>query len=264
MPRGRLVAAALLTALAVGGVARAEVGQQGDTVVSFNGGISPHALPRKGTAPVAISIDSDFKSAIGADPPPQLQRISIAINRGGKVFDRGLPTCGVNRIQPATFRAAHRLCGGAIIGNGHVQVRVFLTNQAPFTFKGPLLVFHAEPKGGHKRFIAQVYGVKPPSAFVLVFTMLKARGDFGTVIETTLPEAARKWAYVTHFDMTLRRTYTYRGRERSYVSAGCHAPDGFPGAIFTFAQAEFGFAGGETVTTTLNRDCVVSAGKPGS
>lgn len=257
MRRGGLVALALLVALGIAGMARAEVVQEGNVIVAFNGGISPKALPRTGVAPVAVTIDSSFKSADGQDPPPQLRSISIGINRAGKIFDKGLPTCRVREIQPTTIRAAKRICGGAIVGSGHVGVRVHLTNQPPFTFKGPLLVFHAKRSGGHRRLLAQVYGVKPPSAFVLSFKVVKAAGEFGTVIKTTLPKAAREWAYVTQFNIKLRRIYTYAGQRHSYVNAGCAAPEGFPGAVYNFAQSNFGFAGGKHVTTTLIRDCKV-------
>ncbi len=257
MRRGGLVAVALLVALSAAGVARAEIEQQGDVIVAFDGRISPRALPRTGVAPVAVSIDSSFKSSEGVDPPPQLRTISIGINKGGKVFDRGLPTCRIRSIQPATIKAARRICGGAIVGSGKVQVRVHLANQDPFTFDGPLLVFHAERTGGHRRLLAQVYGRKPPSAFVLTFKVLEKQGTFGTVIKTTLPKTARKWAYVTHFDMKLRRIYTYQGRRHSYISAGCPAPEGFPGAVYPFARANFGFASGKHVSKTLIRDCTV-------
>lgn len=255
--RGGLTALALVVALVVAGAAQAELDQEGDVIVNFDGGISPRALPRTGVAPVAVSIDSSFKSAEGADPPPQLQTITIEINRGGKLFDRGLPTCRVREIQPATIEAARRICGGAIVGSGRVRVRVHLANQEPFTFKGPLLVFNAERVGGKRRLLAQVYGIRPPSAFVLTFRILKRQGAYGTVIRTTLPSAARKWAYLTHFDMNLRRTYVYRGKRHSYVSAGCHAPEGFPGAVYQFARGSFGFAGGNRVVIPLNRDCTV-------
>lgn len=257
MRRGCLIAAAALAALALAGPAGAVVEKEGDVIVAFNGGISPKALPRTGTAPVAVSIDSSFRSAEGLDPPPQVRAISIGINRRGRIFDRGLPTCRVRKIQPTTIEAAKRICGGAIVGRGHVQVRVHLTNQSPFTFKGPMLIFHAEPAGGHKRLLAQVYGRKPPSAFVLTFRIEKEAGEFGTVIRTSLPKSANKWAYLTHFDMRLRRIYTYRGQRRSYVNAGCAAPPGFPGAVYAFARASFGFAEGQEVTTTLVRDCTV-------
>lgn len=252
-----LVAAALLVALGVAAAAQGEVEQKGDVIVGFNGGISPHALPRTGTAPVAVTIDSSFKSAKGEQQPPQLRTISIGINRRGKIFDRGLPTCKVRRIQPTTIAAAKRICGSAIVGRGHVQVLVNLDNQPPFVFKGPMLVFNAERSGGDRRLLAQVYGRKPPSAFVLSFRITRAPGEFGTVIKTSLPQSAREWAYVTQFDMKLQRTYAYRGQRYSYVNAGCAAPEGFPGAVFPFARARFGFAGGELVESTLVRDCKV-------
>jgi len=257
MRRASLIAAALLVALGIAGVARAEVEQQGGVIVNFDGRITPRSLPRTGLAPVAVSVDSTFKSADGSDPPLQLQTISIGINRAGKIFDRGLPTCRVRKIQPTTIKAARRICGAAIVGSGHVRVRVHFANQPPFTFKGPLLVFHAKRHAGNRRLLAQVYGQRPPSAFVLNFTVVKTHGEFGTVIKTSLPEVARKWAYVTHFDMRLRRTYTYAGKRHSFVSAGCAAPAGFPGAVYPFARSNFGFAGGKHVITTLVRDCRV-------
>ncbi len=258
MRRARLFAAVALAALGVAGVAQAEVEKQGDLIVNFDGGITPRALPREGVAPVAVNVDSTFKSAEGADPPPQLRTISIGINHAGKIFDAGLPTCRVRRVQPATIRAAKRICGAAIVGSGHVQVRVHLANQPPFTFKGPLLVFHAKRHDGDRRLLAQVYGRKPPSAFVLNFKILDEPGTFGTVIQTSLPSVARRWAYVTHFDMRLRRIYSYHGQKHSFISAGCAAPDGFPGAVYPFAKANFGFAGGSHVESTLVRDCTVS------
>jgi hypothetical protein len=255
--RAGLAFAALVVALGVAAAAQAEVEQKGNLIVAFDGGITPRTLPRDGLAPVAVKIDSSFKSSEGADPPPQLRTISIGINRAGKIFDGGLPNCRVRKIQPATIRAARRICGGAIVGSGSVQVRIHLANQAPFTFSGPMLVFHAKRSGGNRRLLAQVYGIKPPSAFVLSFKIVRTKGEFGTVIKTSLPKSARKWAYVTHFDMRLKRIYRYRGQRRSYVSAGCAAPEGFPGAVYPFARANFGFAGGKRVATTIVRDCKV-------
>jgi hypothetical protein len=251
-----LIAIALVSALGAA-TTRAELAQEGNLLLDFDGGISPRTLPRSTAAPVSVSVDTTIRTSDGADPPPQLREISIGINRGGKLFDRGLPTCRVQEIQPATIRAARRICGAAIVGSGRVHLRVHLTNQAPFTFRGPLLVFNAKPSGGKRRILAQVYGVRPPSAFVLNFKIFKRRGTFGTVIRTTLPVPARKWAYVTHFDMRLRRTYRYKGRSRSFVSAACPAPAGFPGAVYPFARGSFSFAGGREVTTTLVRDCKV-------
>lgn len=254
---GPAVVALLLAFAAAAGTAAGVTVRDGDIVVRFEGGISPHALPRTGLAPVAVRVDGSFRSAEAADPPPQLRTISIGINRRGRIFDRGLPTCRAGEIQPATIRAARQICGGAIVGSGSVEVRVHLANQPPFTFRGPMLVFNAKRTGGERRLLAQIYGTKPPSAFVLNFRIAKEPGEFGTVFKTSLPESARRWAYVTHFEMKLRRTYTYGGQKHSYVNAGCAAPPGFPGAVYGFAKADFGFAEGQRVTTTLVKDCKV-------
>jgi hypothetical protein len=120
-----------------------------------------------------------------------------------------------------------------------------------------MLVFHAKRSGGDRRLLAQVYGIKPPAAFVLTFRIVREAGEFGTVVKASVPQSTREWAYVTQFDMKLRRIYTYKGQKHSYVNAGCAAPPGFPGAVFAFARANFGFAEGENVTSTLIRDCTV-------
>jgi hypothetical protein len=251
------IALTLLVALGAAGVAQAERKIEGNLDVTFDGRISPHALPRTGTAPVSVVVDSSFATTDESDPPPQLRTIAIGINRAGKIDDRGLPTCRVGKIQPATIRAAKRICHSAIVGRGHVGLRIHLANQPAFTFRGPLLMFHATPAGGERRLLAQVYGNKPPSAFVLTFKIVQTKGTFGTLLKTSLPRSARDWAYVTHFDLHLRRIYTYEGHEHSFISAGCAAPEGFPGAVFPFARADFGFAGGRSVTSTLVRDCAV-------
>lgn len=257
MRLGGLIGAALLIAAFAASAAHGVVERDGNVVVAFDGGITPYALPRTGVAPVTIAVESRIRTTDNSDPPPQLRRIAIAINREGEIFDRGLPTCQVRRIQPATIAAARRLCGGAIVGSGRVVVRVNLDNQAPFTFKGPLLVFNATRAGGERRLLAQVYGVRPPSAFVLTFRIRKTDGEFGTVVETQLPPSARRWAYVTHFEMKLHRVYTHRGERRSFVSAGCPAPPGLPGALYKFARSTFDFATGQQVRNTVIRDCKV-------
>lgn len=247
----------IVLALGTAALAQGESVQEGNLVVSFDGGISPHALPRTEPAPVTVTVDTTISTTDGADPPPQLRKITIGVNREGQIFDRGLPTCRVRRIQPTTIRAAKRICGGAIVGSGHVGVRVHLPNQPPFDFTGPMLVFHAERSGGKRRLLAQVYGIKPPSAFVLTFKILKQKGTFGNLIRTNLPKPARDWAYVTHFDMKLRRTYVYKGKRRSFISAACPAANGFPGTLYPFARGNFGFADGRTISETLVRDCKV-------
>jgi hypothetical protein len=253
-----LLAAAAALLLFAGIPARAELRQQGDVIGVFDASLHPTGLPRDEPAAVAVRVAGNFRVADGSlDQLPQVRQITVAINRQGQLFDRGLPICDVKTIQPATETAARRICGGAIVGSGHVVLQVHIPSQLPFTVKARLLVFNGPRRGGHKLILAQAYGRNPPGAFVLTFLVSKGAGLFGTVMSTSLPRETRKWAFLSHFDMTLHRTYSYRGQQRSYVSAACHAPAGFSAALFPFARATYGFVGGQSVTIPVVRTCQV-------
>jgi hypothetical protein len=238
--------------------ARAELTQGGKLVVSFDGSLAPKALPRSQPAPVALRVAGDFRATRGA-PLPQLQMISIAFNsNAGRLYDSGLSTCRVESIQPATAAGARRVCPRAIVGSGHLVLRSHLEGQRPFAVKAGLLVFNGPRRHGHEQILAQAYTSDPPGAFVLTFKLTRRGGRFGTVISTALPREVRPWAYLTHFDMTLHRRYRYRGEGRSFLSAACAAPAGFPGAVFPLARATYGFDNGQQLRVTTVRSCRVA------
>lgn len=257
-----LLCAALTSVLCLVVPAQAEVARKGNLVTTFDGDLAPKRLPRKRLVPVAVRVAGSFRTT-GRAPLPQLRTISVAINRAGRLEDVGLPTCRVARIQPATEAAAHRRCGGAIVGRGHVTVETHIESQAPFTVKGNLLAFNGPTRNGQKLILAQIYTKKPPGSFVLTFKLKRRPGLFGSVMSTSLPSSARGWAFLRHFDMTLGRRYRYRGKARSYIAAACSAPAGFPGAVFPLAKARYGFANGKTTRTTVVRSCRVTQESPG-
>jgi hypothetical protein len=234
----------------------AELTQQGKLIVGFDGGISPKTLPRNKPVPVAVRVAGDIKTTKGA-PLPQLRTITVAINRAGRLDDGGLPTCNVRAIQPATEAEAQALCHRSIVGTGHVSLQAHISGQHSFPVQGNLLAFNGPKHHGKKLILAQVYSEDPPGAFVLTFSLKKQPGLFGTVMSTTLPTEAMGWAYLTHFDMTLDRSYRHHGVIHSYVSAACAAPAGFPGAPFPFAKASFGFGNGQRLGMTVVRSCRV-------
>jgi hypothetical protein len=120
------------------------------------------------------------------------------------------------------------------------------------------LAFNGPRRNGHKLILAQAYARNPPGAFVLKFKVSRRKGVFGTVLSTTLPRSAQRWAYLTHFDMTLHRTYDYRGHRHSYVSAACAAPPGFRTALFPFARATYSFDDGQILSVPVARSCRVA------
>ncbi|HVS99162.1 MAG TPA: hypothetical protein VHE08_01465 [Solirubrobacterales bacterium] len=253
----RILLATLLAGLLVPTAAPAVLSQQGDVVVSFDGDLAPATLPRTDPAPISIGVAGTVKSAKKGGDIPQLQTISVAINDAGRLYDKGLPICKVGSIQPATESNARETCGASIVGHGHVTVEAHVPTQPPFSVDATLLAFNGPVVHGHKEILAQVYARSPPGAFVLPFRISHHAGLFGTVMSTRLPQGTSSWAYLASFEMTLHRIYRYAGAERSFVSAACSAPAGFPGAVFPFAKATYGFAGGRKMRATVVRSCKV-------
>lgn len=253
--------AVLVAALALGAaaLARAESNVQDGVRGSFQARLQPSSLPRDRAAPIAVRVAGEFRAAAGGlDKLKQLRRIDVALNREGRIFDRGLPVCRIKQIQPHSADAARRICGDALVGRGHVHVQVRIPDQTPYVLRAPLLAFNGPKRHGHRLILAQAYLISPPASFVIVFEIRHKPGVFGTVLATKLPKVARKWAWLTHFDLSLHRTFTYRGRRRSYVSAACAAPAGFRSAVFPFARAAYTFAGGAHVAVPVSRVCRVS------
>ncbi len=231
-----------------------QVIRKGPVQVSFDGKLTPHALPRHGTAPVGIAVDAGISATHGGTPP-QLRRIEIAINRNGHFTPQGLPVCRLPQIQPSTTAGALASCRASLVGEGRFSANVKLPEQSPFPSAGKVLAFNGRLEG-KPAILAHIYGTDPaPTSTVLPFLIRDTRGTYGTILETSLPEATGEWGFVTGLRMTLHRSFSYRGKRRSYLSAGCPAPAGFPGAVFRLARTSFDFAGGPKVVSVLSRSC---------
>ncbi len=232
-----------------------EIAQQGKLRVAVSGRLAPQRLPRNGLAPIAVSLGGKI-STTDASPLPQLRALRIELNRHGRLEDEGLPVCPAGRIRIATSARALAACRGALVGQGSFDANIVLRDQKPYPTTGRLLVFNGR-EGGRPVLLGQIYAAKPfATSFVIVFQIHhRARGEFGAVLTASLPEALGNWGYVTAIDLKLSRRYSYRGRRRSYLSAGCPAPAGFPGALFPLARTSFSFAGGTKLTSTLIQSC---------
>lgn len=236
------------------GAAASVVEQRRGVRVSFDGKLTPHVLPRHGTAPVGILVDAQI-SATGGEDPPQLRRITIAINRNGRFTSKGLPACRVDQIQPSTTANALAACRRSLVGEGRFSANVKLPQQSPFPSAGKVLAFNGKIDG-KPAILAHIYGTEPvPTSTVLSFLLRGGRGTYGTTLEASLPQATGNWGYVTGLRMSLRRRFSAHGRSRSYLSAGCPAPAGFPSASFPLAKTSFAFAGDLTLDAVLTRTC---------
>jgi hypothetical protein len=257
-PRTRSAAAlaAALCLLTCASLASAEVTQDGNLRVSFTGGISPNALPRQGTAPVAVRFGGEIKTLDGRQPP-QLRTITLAINRHGRFDFRGLPVCHYHQIHPASTREAIKSCPDSLIGRGTFGADVLLPEQSPFPSVGQVTAFNGIFHGRHVVF-AHVFGTEPlPQSQVIVFGLGRTSGTFRTTLTGELPRVAAEWGNVSSLSLELERIFRYKGKQRSLLSASCPAPRGSSLAVFDFARASFGFEDGRSLGVTMTRSCRV-------
>lgn len=247
----------LILVLATAAVAGGEAVQDQDLIVSLNGRITPHALPRDELAPVTVHVSGKIKTINGAPPQP-LRKVSIALNRQGKFDTDGLPTCTSGVLESTTTAQARSICGPALVGSGRFEANVSFPSIATFPAEGTLLAFNGKVKG-RPGILLHIYGAVPVQhTFVLPMTITHRRtGTFGTVASIEIPRLAAGLGYVTNLDFAIGRRFRYQGKMHSLLSARCAAPDGIPGAIFTFAKATFTFANGQTLSPSLVRDCKV-------
>jgi len=151
-----------------------------------------------------------------------------------------------------------RLGRSALVGRGSFTANIALKGQEgeSYAAKGQLLVFNGEAKGKPVLF-GQIYAAHPfATSFVITFEFSKIRkGEYGTALSATLPPALRSWGDLTGIQMNLARRYHYKGKSRSYISAGCPAPKGAHLASFRLARTSFAFSGGAQLSSTVSETC---------
>lgn len=251
------IAAVLLACLPAGVAAARQFVQQGTLRVAFEAKLLPRALPRERNAPVTVRLAGAIRTTDGSTPP-QLRKISIAMNRAGVVSVAGLPRCEAPVLQQTSTEAALAACRSALVGRGHFAANVDFSGSPAFPARGTVLVFNSSTQG-HPGLLLHLYGSSPVrAAFVLPFKIARsAIGKFGTIFSTRIPRLASDKGYVTDIDLTIGRRYRYRGSRRSFISASCAAPAGFTVVPYELAKATFTFAGGQNLTSRLPGNCKV-------
>jgi hypothetical protein len=237
-------------------LATAELVERGDLFVRFRGGIFPTALPRHVNAPIGVGVAGTVKTLSG-ERPPALRRITIAINRGGRLETRGLPTCRRSQIESTTSQQARAICRSALVGEGRYVGAVSFPEQTAFPLRGRIVAFNARVDG-QRAILAHVYGTDPfPNSRIIVFHIRESAGTFGTIVTASLPVSINQHGYLKQFSLGLKRRFVYRGRVHSYLSAACAAPSGLDSALFPFVRVSMSFADGRKLASTLIRSCSV-------
>jgi hypothetical protein len=249
--------AGALALLIVATAASAAVVQQGNLRITVQSQLLPYKLPRTTTAPIAVFVSGHVATPTG-ETPPQLQAMTVKVNRHGLLQSKGLPTCSLHQVQPASDERALAQCGDALVGSGKFYASVVFPDQRPYSTRGRLLIFNGKVKGKAVLF-AHIYTTQPFStSFVITFAIRKiSEGPYGTELSASLPQALGNWGFVNRIKLTLRRKYSYRGKELSYFNASCPAPVGTRSASYPLAKASFAFSEAKEVALTVQKSCGV-------
>ncbi|HTR74410.1 MAG TPA: hypothetical protein VMH33_04015 [Solirubrobacterales bacterium] len=245
----------LLAAAALDGVANAETVQSGNVRVSFQAGFSPHKLPRERPAPITAEVEGRISTTDGSQPPP-LRTMRVELNAAAQIDARGLPACASSALQSTSSELARERCGPAQVGTGTFEALLQFGGR-PLTIDGRALVFNGRV-AGHEGMLIHIFIATPVRvALVVPLRISRRAGSYGTVLTTKVPQLVSGFGSITELRLRIGRTFTYRGRRHSYLSAACAAPPGFPGGPFVLARAAFGFPGGRTMHATLTSNCLV-------
>jgi len=255
--RRRLATVALLlfAAATFAAAASAEVIQAGNVRVDFLAKFAPTALPREAPAPITVEVGGKISTTDGRQPPA-LRDLRVELNSAGRIESTGLPTCEASLLQSTDTAAALARCVPAKVGEGGFEAQ-FEFGGKPLVVHGRALVFNAKV-GRRPGMLVHIFISEPVGVTLVVPLKISRRpGEFGTVLSARIPALAGGLGSVTELRLRIGRRYEHGGARRSYLSAACAAPAGFPGAVFAFARGAFVFEGGRDLHTTLTRSCQV-------
>jgi hypothetical protein len=238
----------LLRALAVGlgmallfaaaSLAKPHVIRAGNLYLRDNGGITPSRLPRHGQAPISAHIDASIGTFDGTHPPA-VEKLDIDFDKSIRIDGEGLPACRLAELEARQTEEAKKACPDAIVGSGEGEVEVAFPESAPFTAKGPIVLFNGGVRGGTTTLYVHAYVAVPaPTAVVAKVEITRIhRGRYGIHTESRIPPIAGGSGSVTNFRISIARSFAYRGRRRSYLTASCPT-----GTYYT--EGKIFFAGG--------------------
>lgn len=227
--RGLLAAfnVGLVAAFVVAAVASAQwtTVRVGSLVFKVDGKLSPAALPAEEFAPSWFRTRGQVATSDGTHPPALREGV-FYVDRNSRLDARGLPVCKASQLEARDTKAARRVCGDAIVGEGKGTGEIAFPEQEPILVDSPITLFNGGQGGGVTTLFAHTFITVPvPSAIVVVVKLHDVdAGRYGLKGTVEVPVIAGGSGSVTDFDFTIKRFYGYKGERKSYDLSRC--PDG--------------------------------------
>jgi hypothetical protein len=249
-----LAALGLVCLLVVG--AGAETSGRAGVIVSLDGSIQPHRLPRDRPAPISVTLNGSIRATNGGTAP-QLSRIEVAFGARGGLDTAGLPVCPRARLRNATQSQALARCRGALVGRGNIDAEIPLNPVEPIEAHAGVLAFNGRSHGQPAVWV-HAYAASPPVSFVLPFYVSRVDdGAYGMLLRAPVAGAFGPWPRLRSFRIELGRRYLSHGVAHSYLSASCPLPPRFHHFPIPLARATYTFSPRPSLSVTKTSSCRV-------
>ncbi len=235
--------------VAASALAKPEVVRVGNLFLRDNGGISPTKLPRHRQVPISANLNAQIGTIDGTHPPA-IESVIADFDKSIQVNAKGLPVCRYDQLVARSTATAKRACPDAIVGSGEGEVEVAFPEQEPIDAKGPIVLFNGGVHGGTTLLFIHTYvDVPAPTAVIATVKITHIhRGHYGLHTVSRIPAIAGGAGSVTKFKLTINRTFTYRGKQESYLTASC------PTGLY-YTEGKVQFSGGTTLKITHILPC---------
>lgn len=220
--RSTTIGAVLALIITASAVAKPEVFRVGNLVLTDNGGISPTKLPKNKLAPITAILQASIATTDGSHLPAA-REVLIDIDKTIHVNAKGLPACRAGQLEARNTKAVRRICGKAIVGTGSGLVEIGFPEQKPIMVASPLTMFNGGVKGGTTTIFVHAFITVPvPAAIVTTVKITPIHsGHYGIHTVSKIPAIAGGAGSVRKFKLKIHRTFTYRGKKTSYLTASC-------------------------------------------
>jgi hypothetical protein len=231
-------------------------------------------LPRGWQAPASLRLGFT-SSALNPPGVPQLSAISFELSRNLSLHAAGIRSCPIKRLyRPAA--AARRSCAGSVVGHGTVDSEVLL-EKVEVPVEGNMTAFY-DLDEGQPRILGQVTTKGPTQlTYVLPFRIEGERGRYGTKL--VIPEMRRVrgkisrggslynfpygYGRISKLTLSLKRSFAFANRRRSFVTATCPVRKGQAGTDFPLMRATLDYLESASYYTRSGPTSVITGSTDG-
>jgi hypothetical protein len=218
-----LAAAGLLSASALG----LPIPLGSSLPLEVEGEISPSKLSKTIPEPISLTWHGKFSEpSQGTKSFKPL--LSLQFDKYIAIFTKGLSTCTLSAAE-----VSEQSCLKSIVGHGKVEFDVNFPGQSPPILheKGPVVIYNGAQLGGRGLIFHFFTNGRYPFEWWATGVFRKVTGKFGT--QTSIEFPGIPYIYLTGLQMTIGKTWKYKGKKVGFLSAKCPK-----GALFIHSEYE--------------------------